>query len=190
VVLGDLQLGLTVGVLLELPWLAEVPVGGVRVNEGNVGALVSASLAILLCRASDRLDVVLWVTILWGMIVAVVAGSVVTACRRVNVRLLHRADAAAARGDMGGVSVCHISAIALSGAAGVLMTIVGVEGGMLLLPKLISLLPASWDAAFGLTRAVTLGVGIGAVCMLLLSRKNLWAAAVGLVGGLLWLWWA
>ncbi|MGQ9854586.1 MAG: DUF543 domain-containing protein, partial [Candidatus Oleimicrobiaceae bacterium] len=58
------------------------------------------------------------------------------------------------------------------------------------LPPLIAAVPHSWDPAFALTRAAVLGVGIGAVCALLLSRKNLWAAATGLGAGLLWLWWA
>ncbi len=189
-ILGDLQVGLTMGVLLELPWLAEVPVGGVRINEGNVGALVSATLAVVLSRAVNRPEVVFFVTILWGIAVAFVGGWVVIACRRVNVLLLHRADAAAARGDVRGLSACHVGAIALMAVAGVLMTCAGVLGGLAVLPPLVTAVPPSWDAAFGLTRAVVLGVGLGAVCALLLSRKNLWAAATGLGAGLVWLWWA
>lgn len=189
-VLGDLRVGLSMGVLLELPWLAEVPVGGARINEGNVGALVSATLAVVLSRAVSRPELMFFVAILWGIAVAFVGGRVIIACRRVNTLLLHRADAAAARGDIRGLSVCHVGAIALMAAAGVLLTWAGVLGGIAVLPPLIAVVPPSWDPAFALTRAAVLGVGIGAVCALLLSRKNLWAAATGLGAGLLWLWWA
>ncbi|MCR4440281.1 MAG: PTS sugar transporter subunit IIC [candidate division KSB1 bacterium] len=186
-VLHDVPMGLTIGILLELLWLAEVPVGGVRVSEGNVGALVSASVAIWLGRASNRPDVQLFAAVAWGVMVAVIGGSVVTGCRRANVLLLHRADAAAARGDVAGVATCHVVAMALSFAAGALLTAVATVVGLWLLSKAIAVVPASWDGAFGFTRAMLIGAGVGAVCMLLLSRRNVWAATAGLGAGLLYL---
>ncbi|MBC7186305.1 MAG: PTS sugar transporter subunit IIC [Calditrichaeota bacterium] len=186
-VLHDLQLGLTVGILLELPWLAEVPVGGVRINEGNVGALVSASVAIWLSRAINRPEVLLCAAIAWGVVVAFVGGSVVTGCRRANVALLHRADAAAARGDAAGVAACHVAAVVLSFVAGAVLTAVGTVMGVWLLSRVVAMVPLSWEGAFGFTRAILIGAGVGAVSMLLLSRRNLWAAAAGLGVGLLFL---
>lgn len=184
-VLQDVRLGLMVGILLELLWLAEVPVGGVRTNEGNVGALVTAAVLILMSRSVQRPEVVLFVSLLWGVAVAWVGGWLVRGCRRVNTLLLHRADTFAARGDTRGVSLCHWQAIALSFAAGVLLTAFGVLVGTRLLTRLVWVVPASVDGVFVLTPAVTLGAGLGAVCALLLRRKNLWALAVGVLAGLL-----
>ncbi|MDZ7377897.1 MAG: PTS sugar transporter subunit IIC [candidate division KSB1 bacterium] len=183
--LRDAQLGLSVGILLELLWLAEVPVGGVRTNEGNVGALVSAAVLIMLARRMQRPEVLLCGSLLWGLGVAWAGGWLVRGCRRINTVLLHRADAFAARGDTRGVSLCHAQAIALSFVAGVVLTGFGVLAGTRVLAHVVSMVPPSADRAFALTPAVVLGAGLGAVGALLLRRKNLWALAVGLFAGLL-----
>ncbi len=188
VVLQNVQLGLSLGILLELLWMAEVPVGGVRTNESNVGALVATTVLITLSRAVQRPELLLCSAVVWGVVVAWVGGSVVRGTRHVNTLLLHRADAAAARGDMRGVSWCHVQGIALSFAAGVLLTAVGVLAGIRLLGPLVRLVPASADRLLILTPAVVLGVGIGAVATLLLQRKNSWALGTGALVGVLLQW--
>ena len=73
-VLHDVTLGLTIGIILELPWLLEIPIGGVRYPEGNIGALITAASAIVLTRETDRPEVSFLLAIVYGIMLAYIAG--------------------------------------------------------------------------------------------------------------------
>ena len=47
-IFGNVEMGIMMGVLLELPWLINIPTGGTHGSEGNLGAVVATSLAIYL----------------------------------------------------------------------------------------------------------------------------------------------
>ncbi len=60
-ILGNLQLGLLIGILLELAYISELPVGAAKFSESNVGAVSAAAVADLTIRQfPDRQDAVIF----------------------------------------------------------------------------------------------------------------------------------
>ena len=112
-VLNDVTLGLSIGIILELPWLLEIPIGGARYPEGNLGALIAAASAIVLNRQTDRPELAFLLAIVYGIALAYISGKCVQLIRNINILLVHRADQAANRGFSRRVSLYHLAGIIL-----------------------------------------------------------------------------
>ena len=183
--LGDVNLGLTIGILFELPWLYEIPVGGVRFCEGNVGSMVAAALAVIWSRQFSMPNAVLFVSIVWGIIVAYFGGTLVVLYRHFNTRLIHKADQAAERGSCAGVSFNHMQGVLFSMVLGIIVTIAALCVGLELITPLFEALPANADSYFTFTKPLFIGIGLGVMAVLFINRKTKNAIAAGIAVGVL-----
>ena len=69
--LGNMTLGMTVGLLMQLPYLIELPVGGAKVSLGNIGAYIAAGVAVTLSEVSpDQSNFILAASLLWGILLS------------------------------------------------------------------------------------------------------------------------
>ncbi|MDZ7371560.1 MAG: PTS sugar transporter subunit IIC [candidate division KSB1 bacterium] len=86
-ILGNLQLGLLIGMLLELAYISELPVGAAKFSESNVGAVSAAAVAELCIRRfPDREDAVIFFAILTALAVSAIGGFLVSRMRSFNTR--------------------------------------------------------------------------------------------------------
>ena len=100
-IFGEPHLGLLMGILLELPWLTNVPLGGVHGSEGNLGAVVATGLAIHLKALNVNTEnIIVILSILYSLIISRFGIFLVDYVRRSNLHLIHLADAAANQGDL------------------------------------------------------------------------------------------
>ncbi len=184
-ILGDVHTGLLVGVLLQIPWMVELPIGGARFAHGNLGSLAAAASAIWLTRASGRADVSLWVSVAYGVLVAVVGGYGIVLMRRLNRRLLRKADDCASRADTTCITRTNLAGTFHAFCLGLL--VMGVFGAvaLFLLPKVLPLVPVNSDSLFAATKSVLFGVALGAALHLFWERWNFWALLTGLAAGVL-----
>ncbi len=184
-ILGDVHTGLLVGVLLQVPWMVELPIGGARFAHGNLGSLVAAAAAIWLTRASGRPDFSLWVGVAYGVAVAAIGGYGIVQMRRLNRRLLRKADLCAEQADTACITRANLAGAFHAFCLGLLLT--GMFGAVALfvLPALVPIVPASLDRLFAATKPVLFGLTLGAALHLFWERWNVWALLAGLAAGFL-----
>ncbi|HEX5004964.1 MAG TPA: PTS sugar transporter subunit IIC [Gemmatimonadales bacterium] len=129
--LGDTETGLRVGALLELFALDVLPVGASRYPEYGPAAIGATFLAVGLPSASG-----LGVGVVWGLVVALVAGYSLEWLRHTNARQVHRWSAELDAGSTAVVRRLQWSGLArdaarsavISGLAIALAFAIGVSG--------------------------------------------------------------
>lgn len=117
-VLGDIEVGLAVGVLVGLLWSGALPVGGVVPPDETLGAIVGTAVAILAGRAAG-LGILSssMIGFVFALPAAVVGRRIELGLRRLNGELAAKAEKAVGAGDTRAIE--RTTALALSAALGV-----------------------------------------------------------------------
>lgn len=178
--LGDVALGVTIGVVLELYLLVSFPTGGARFPEGATATVVAVACAVPFPGAG-AIPLAIAVGLVWGQL----GGATITLQRHVNSRLVPdpgEARASSARTLVG----THLTAIALDLLRGAVVTSAGVLVGRVVLGALVARWPLSPSASTGL---VLVGGAVSAGILLRdlggFRRRRVWFAAglaLGIVG--------
>ncbi len=184
-IFGNWALGLTVGMILQLPYLVEIPVGGTKVAMGNLGAYVAAGLAAQLA-ASDPNKLLLAFALFFGVLISRGAIPLQDGLRCVNLWIAHRADAAAENGSLAAITRYQYVGALLAFLFGVIVS------GMLAMLGVVVwglLAPLSSGLKFngGLIEPLLLGAGAGAVLYLFLKRETVLHALIGAGIGVVYL---
>jgi PTS system mannose-specific IIC component len=98
--LGDIQLGVQVGMYLQLLWLSSMPIGAAIVPEGNIAAIVITALVIRYNSNYDNFNTILICSLLFGIGVSYLGGELVVFLRKSNQYLLKNVLSLARRGKL------------------------------------------------------------------------------------------
>lgn len=184
--LGDVQLGLTIGILLELPWLINIPMGGVHGAEGNLGAVVATSLSIYLKAAGVNTEnIVIIISILYSLLISRIGMVMVDYMRQANLRLLHQADIAAQHGELGRITWLNMMGVIYSFVMGAGLVGIGYWLGVLAVKPVAAFIHQQFDPAFGLAKWGLLGLGVGAVATLFISKATQWYVLIPFFVGIM-----
>jgi len=171
---GNTELGLTMGILMELPWLMEIPAGGSHVSEGNVGSLVSTGVALhLVERQVNTENIIIIFSIIAGLAVSWIGGNLVDAMRRSNVLFAYRADKAADRADFRKITILNIGGVGHAFSLGFILVAFFFSINVYLLSKLVSFIPPFFNRAFGFGKIGMLALGVSSMVGMFLTRENL-----------------
>jgi mannose/fructose/N-acetylgalactosamine-specific phosphotransferase system component IIC len=183
---GNLPLGLFYGVLMELIWLKDVPVGGAKFPEGNLGSLVGLGTILLIdpVRAMDHPWLLLW-GILYAILIAQFIGFTIVLMRRNNEILVRWADVFAEKGSAIGVSWMHRLGVLHAFFHGAAWTVLAIDIGFLVLPVLTHLGESWFHLSLSSVEFSFLGLGMGAVGFLVISQKNWLFLAMGILLGII-----
>lgn len=161
--LGDLPVGLLVGVLIGLLWSGALPVGGVVPPDETLGSVVGVGVAVLGARAAgaDVLPAAMCGFVA-GVPAALLGRRLELVLRRYNAVLAARAEKAVASGDVGAVDRVTGQALLLAVAGGFIVHLV------LLVPAVVAVQWAiqRWPDATGFLALAAFPVplaGIGGV---------------------------
>lgn len=184
--LGDLQLGLLMGILLELPWLINIPLGGVHGSEGNLGAIVATALSIYLkSRAVNTEDIIVITAIMYSLVISRAGAYLVEYVRRENLRLIHAADRAAAQGNFKKINWLNSTGVIYSFLLGFFLVGIGYLVGIIVLKPLTAFIHQEFNFAFGMAKNGLLGLGVGAVATLFINGETKWYAAIPFLIGIM-----
>ncbi len=188
-IFGELGLAVTVGILLQLPYLVEVPVGGCHVALSGLGAVNGAGIVFRLNPMfPDKPNLVLAA----GLVVGIIAAWGLAHCwriiRRLNLVLVQQAQTAINRNQFGMITVLQSVGVANSFLFGVICTLLVSLAGLTVLTPLIEASSVDAEAALILLRPALLGAGLAVLVKIFAQRKNVfWTlAGAGLAGILLW----
>jgi mannose/fructose/N-acetylgalactosamine-specific phosphotransferase system component IIC len=182
--LGNFPIGFTLGIILELVWLAELPVGAAPFSDGNIGATIGAATAIISAELTGRPGISQSLALLLAVFISVFGGRLVILQRNINGKL-YQALWENKKLSIKLVEGYHLMAIAFTFLTGALLTALSVWlVGFILMPRLIAFLPASIDEILAPISAAFLGVGCGVLIYLFLNRKNWWLLLISMAGGI------
>jgi len=143
-ILGEPQIGLQIGVMVELLWLARLPVGAAVPPDDTQVAIASSVLAIILGRTLNASGIEL---LLLCLLIAIPLGKVGQYfdhyARQYNVRLLKQVDSALDRGSLLLAELQHLRGLTSFSLAAIGTYTIILLGGLLIIPFLWPLLQQS-----------------------------------------------
>ncbi|MBN2356183.1 PTS sugar transporter subunit IIC [candidate division KSB1 bacterium] len=181
--LGNFPLGFFIGIVLELLWLNELPIGAAPFSEGNIGATVAAAVAVLLAEQTGRTATVVSVSLLAGVLVALIGGRMVLLMRHINT-YAYDTLLSKSRLSAGPIVQSHYFCVAYMFLAGMILTFVSTALFHLGLGYLLRLLPPQVDVWMQPVIYAFLGVGSGVLIYIFFSRKNWWILCLGVAAGI------
>lgn len=150
-VLGEPLVGLQIGVMVELLWLARLPVGAAIPPDDTQVAIASSVLAITLGRALNTSGMEL---LLLCLLVAIPLGKIGQYfdryARQYNVRLAKRVDSALDRGSLLVAELQHLRGLTSFSLAALGTYIIILSGGLIAIPLLWPFVqqPLSYSSAW------------------------------------------
>jgi PTS system mannose-specific IIC component len=172
-VLGNLTLGLTMGILLQLPYLIEVPVGGAKISISSVGAFVAAGMAILLARSFPlRPNMVLMASVIAGIAIGWATIPLQDRLRRWNLYLTKRADLAAERGNVSRIEALNYLAAGGAFLFGAVVSVGWLILGLAMSTRILGSIPQTLDARLQLVVPVLLGAGLASLIWHLVRARG------------------
>lgn len=184
--LGNFPLGFTVGLVLELVWLYEIPTGAANFSEGNVGATVAAACAILSASATGRQTPSLLLSLAVAILIAPAAGYLVGVMRRLNTKNYDRLLNLPER-NFAAVRKAHLWGLLMSFVLGFVVTLVSLSFMPNVVAHVARMIPPVFDRHLVAVLPAFLGVGCGVIFFLFKDYKQWRILAAGLIIGLLYI---
>ncbi len=180
--MGDIHLGVTVGLLLQLPYLVEIPVGGTSISLGNLGALVASGVALHLSpEFAGRTNLVLVASLAWGIVVSWAGAPSVYWLRYLNLILTRSADKEPGALNPRQITLLNTLGVLGSVIFGILFCALFFWAGETLVATIVAQLPQRMDSTLFLVKPVLIGAGLGAVSRLFLNKRSGKFAIFGLL---------
>jgi len=185
-IFGHPEIGLIMGILLELPWLINIPTGGVHGSEGNLGAVVATALSIYLVELNVNTEnIIIIIAIMYSLIVSRIGIYLVDYVRKVNLMLNYSADRAAIQGNVKKITWLNIMGFIYTFLMGSGLVGISFLLGIVFLPLLAKFVHPDFDSAFGIAKYGLLGLGFGAVATLFINKETKWYLLIPLFVGVL-----
>lgn len=180
VIFGNWPLGLTIGFLLQLPFLVEIPVGGAKVALGSLGSYAAAGVAVSSAAIFEPLNefLIIAYSLAFGVALSVAAIPLQDGLRRLNGRLQKQADAAAEDGRLRRITQLQYLGAGLAFLFGVAVCAIFLPLGKLGYGSLIAITAVS-SYKNDLIRPLFLGAGAGAVIWIFVKRQTIRYSMLG-----------
>jgi len=159
---GDIQLGLHVGLYLQLLWLISLPVGGAKIPEGNVASIVTTTLVMRYAPDFNHFNLVFVVGIFYGLLISYIGAEFVVLHRRTNSTIFHHIYSAVQSGHSGVLGLTVFSAILLHFILMFGLIFVALSLADIFVP-LLERVPGTWERFFNYGMAAVLGIGCGLI---------------------------
>ncbi len=171
-VCGDLTIGMHIGILMQLLWLADIPAGAYLVPEGNSGSIIAAILAVNLAYVHTELPhVVILVTVVYTLILSFIGAKMVKLIRNWNVYILNRVLNYLDRGRINALWKMNLSALLLHFFIMFSFIIAGAYLGVVVFTFILNYVPQQWDSFARYTDIAVIGTGAGLVLSLYRGKK-------------------
>ena len=184
-ILGNAPVAFLFGLLMELVYICELPVGAAAFSEGNVGAVISAALAVLILRETGRLSVVLAISLIIAIGLSFAGGVLVKKMRSLNVSIYdHLIETKSI--SIRNVAAAQYSGLLLAFGLGFGLTLISIFLLYYPVSKLIAYIPVHFDPIFKPVGGALLGAGCAFLLnMVFKNNKHKWLIIIGLLTGVL-----
>ncbi len=182
--LGDIQLGVQVGMYLQLLWLSSMPVGAAIVPEGNLAAIVITALVIRYNSNYENFNIILICGLLYGIMVSYLGGELVVLYRKTNKYLLQKVLVLARKGKLNIFNVINYLGLIFHYSLMFILIVLAMYLGDFLF-KYVQNIPVEWDKYFRYGVMSLIGIGAGLVLSVFKEKMYHLLITIGLVVGCL-----
>lgn len=184
--LGDVSLGLHIGLLLQLLWLNQMPVGAAKIPEGNLASIIGVILFFRLEHLSvNYQNILVLLVVLYALLIGFVGVYLITMLRNWNGKLLGVAVESLGKGRAHVLGRISITALAIHFIMLLAVIMGSVLTGQFILENIIRLLPAKWDVFAKYAELALIGSGIGLTLSLYKEKKSYIYILAGILAGIL-----
>jgi mannose/fructose/N-acetylgalactosamine-specific phosphotransferase system component IIC len=181
---GEPQLGLFFGIIFELIWLYDIPVGSANPPEGNMGSFTGFVVIIpFLGNPQIAKEWLVLYGCIYAMVVAYLFGPTISLWRKYNLSLVKKADHFAESGLEKKIERTHLTGLLNSYFHGAFWGLIFFIVGYFPLTKLISVFSETAPFSLSQLQTVFLAVGLAILVDLFFSKKKIYYLFLGLVGG-------
>ncbi len=180
--LGDAQLGMQIGIYLQLLWLSSIPVGAAIIPEGNVAAIIITALVLRYNQDYVNFNTVLICALLFGVLVSYFGGQLVVFFRKSNHYFLKKVLSFARRGNLSTLTLINYLALVFHYLLMFILIFLAMYVGDFIFKYVINI-PLDWDKYFKYSVMALIGIGAGLMLSMYKERKNLLLLGVGLISG-------
>ena len=171
--LGNFESGLMIGMLWQVIWMSDLPVGAVKLPDGSTGALISTVLYTNFAGMYPTLhDLILAGSIVTGGISAYLGGQFISDKRRVHSFYISITDDFADRGWMWGLDFVFLIGVIEQFISGAFISffLYFIFGNLsrLFLP----MIPDYWNSLFTFAPSMLWGISSALLLILSINRKT------------------
>jgi mannose/fructose/N-acetylgalactosamine-specific phosphotransferase system component IIC len=181
-IFGDIQLGLQLGIYLQILWLSIIPVGKTVIPEGNTAAIITTVLVLRYNQEHQLFNIILVLAVLYSLIFAYAGSQLVDLFGKTNVKFLHYALTRLESGDTNVLGRLNIGAILFHLVVMFLLFMVALILGDILFSFLF-LVPLGWELYFSYGVTAILGIGVGLALPMYKERNCRFFILLGIIVG-------
>lgn len=181
---GEPQIGLFFGILFELIWLYDMPVGGAKFPDGNLSSFIGLMVVLtLLDRTAASEPWLVLLSCIYSVIIAYFLGQSIVFMRKNNLFLVQKADRFAKSGNVKKIELMHRLGIVHTYLNSAIWGMLFYLIGLFLIHQFLKLLPDSAPFSLIHIQVIFLGIGLLLMIKLFLTKKKLVYLILGLICG-------
>ena len=180
--LGDANLGLQIGIYLQLLWLSSIPVGAAIIPEGNIAAIIVTGLVVRYHQVYDYFNTLLIFGLLFGILISYIGGELVVLSRKSNRYFLNKIVDYTRNGNLATLTVINYLALIFHFLLMFVLIYMAMIIGDILFKQVIRL-PAEWNGYFKYAVFALIGIGSGLTLSIFREKKLRIFIIAGLVAG-------
>lgn len=186
--LGELETGLMMGMIWQLIWMGELPIGAAKIPDGSTGALISTCIYIKFAQGYGQLSQLLFtLALIIGVISAYIGGSFISDKREFHNRYLNRVDKYTEEAKPAGVESVFVIGLMEQFLSGALFASFLCLIFSTLLSFILQRVPVYWDSLFNYMSTITMGIASAVIVNLFWNRKTLLPLVLGAVLGFIFI---
>ncbi|MBC8278768.1 MAG: PTS sugar transporter subunit IIC [FCB group bacterium] len=186
--IGELEQGVMIGMLWQIVWMGELPIGAVKVPDGSTGALLSAWIYLNLNdKFPQQHNILLSLSILAGILGAYFGGGFIRDKRRFHSHYMSIADGFAMGSRPKGVESVYMIGVMEQFAFGAVFTCLVYVIFSFLASWTLSLIPFFWDGLFKYVLTGSWGLLAAILVNQFLHRKTYAAMLLGIAAGVIFM---
>lgn len=182
--LGDISTGIMMGMLWQIIWVGELPVGAAKIPDGSTGSLISTILLIQLRGEFPGFAKLLFaVSLLTGIAAAYLTGQYISDKRKFHARYIDFIDSFAERGRLLGIDFTVAAGLVEQFGSGALHTALVYFIFYNVLVFSLGRIPLFWDGLFQHITVAAWGIAAALIIHFFWNRKSFAAVILGIIAG-------
>jgi mannose/fructose/N-acetylgalactosamine-specific phosphotransferase system component IIC len=182
--LGDIQLGLHVGMYIQLLWLSSIPVGAAIIPEGNIAAIIITALVIRYNHNFTNFNTILICGVLFGVLISYLGGELVVFFRKTNLLFLNKLLPYARKGKLNVLTLINFTALVFHYTLMFALIVLAMYLGDFIF-NYVSQIPVEWDKYFKYSVLALIGIGAGLIFSTFKEKNYQLFISIGIITGCL-----
>lgn len=157
--LGNPSLGMEIGIMMQLIWLNELPVGAAVFLEGNIASMVTCAIAIQF-EELNLPNLVFTAAFVIGMVVSYLGAQLTVLDRKLNGLILKLTLEAAQKASLKQIALLDFTSVLIYFLMMSTLAYLALWGAGQVIPLLVENLPSQAEQKLGLVKPAVWGLGI------------------------------